>query len=84
MKTSLKLIVTIAVLFIFSGTSFSQPFPQYTLEVKNSDIIDPNTMVFDLVFTHTDAVVWELAGWQFFFWAPAGLGNFPPGVGAAS
>jgi len=84
MKTSLKLIVTIAVLFIFSETTFSQPFPQYTLEVKNSDLPDPNTMVFDLVFTHTDAVVWELAGWQFFFWVPAGLGTFPAGTGTAS
>ncbi|MBK8984029.1 MAG: T9SS type A sorting domain-containing protein [Ignavibacteria bacterium] len=84
MKNPLRLIVTIVAFFILTEVTLAQPFPQYTLEVKNSDLTDPNTMVFDLVFTHTDAIVWELAGWQFFFWVPEGLGTFPAGTGAAS
>ncbi|MBK8984027.1 MAG: T9SS type A sorting domain-containing protein [Ignavibacteria bacterium] len=87
MKNSLKFIVavvTIAALFFSTEVTLAQPYPQYTLEVKNSNLTDPNTLVFDLVFTHTDTLVWELSIWQFFFWVPEGLGTFPPGFGAAS
>ena len=84
MKKTFRLFSVLFALVLFTNVSFSQPFPQYTLEVKNSDILDPNTMVFDLVFTHVDAVVWELAGWQFFFWVPATLGTFPGGFAGNS
>jgi len=80
MKKTFKLFSVLFALVLFTNVSFSQ-IPQYTLEVKNSDILDPNTMVFDLIFTHTNADLYEVAGWQFFFWVPATLGTFPVGFG---
>ncbi|MBS1518940.1 MAG: T9SS type A sorting domain-containing protein [Bacteroidetes bacterium] len=62
-----KLIYTIFFLSIFiSAVSFSQ-IPSYTLEVKNGNFVNANTFTFDIVFTHTDANVWETASWQYFF-----------------
>ncbi|MFZ1321248.1 MAG: hypothetical protein WAT71_06790, partial [Ignavibacteria bacterium] len=83
MKKTFKLFSVLFALVLFTNVSFSQ-IPQYTLEVKNSDILDPNTMVFDLIFTHTNADLYEVAGWQFFFWVPATLGTFPVGFGGNS
>jgi hypothetical protein len=66
MKKTLKLFVTLFALVLFANVSNAQ-IPSYTLEVKNGVQVDANTYTFDMVFTHTDATVWETAGWQFFF-----------------
>ena len=87
MKKTVKLFATLFALVVFSNISFGQAttnIPQYTLEVKNANLVNPNKLVFDLVFTHTDAIPLQLAGWQFFFRAPQTLGTFPVGFGAAS
>ncbi|MBK8984026.1 MAG: T9SS type A sorting domain-containing protein [Ignavibacteria bacterium] len=87
MKKTLKLFVTLFALVLSTNLVFGQAttnIPQYTLEVKNSVLVTPNRLVFDLVFTHTDAIPLQLAGWQFFFRAPQTLGTFPTGFGSAS
>ncbi len=66
MKKTVKLFVTLFALVLFANVSFAQ-IPQYTFEVKNGVLVNPNTYTFDMVFTHTDATALELAGWQFFF-----------------
>ncbi|MBS1518737.1 MAG: T9SS type A sorting domain-containing protein [Bacteroidetes bacterium] len=66
MKKSLKLMIAIFAVVVFANVTFAQ-IPSYTLEVKNGVLVDANTFKFDIVFTHTDANVWETAGWQYFF-----------------
>jgi len=66
MKNLTKFLVILTVITISSNLSFSQ-IPQYILEIKNGVVVDPFTATFDVVFTHTDANVLEVAGWQFFF-----------------
>ncbi|MBK9334722.1 MAG: hypothetical protein IPM96_20570 [Ignavibacteria bacterium] len=79
--------IYLIVFLLISEITFGQAttnIPQYTLEVKNFSFITPEKLVFDLVFTHTDAIPLQLAGWQFFFRAPQTLGTFPAGTGAGS
>ena len=82
MKT-LLLFISLFALFLTAGTSGAQT-PQYFLEAKNGVQVDANTFTFDLVFTHTDANVWELAGWQFFFRIPQSFVTLPAGTGSNS
>ncbi|HRI86500.1 MAG TPA: T9SS type A sorting domain-containing protein [Ignavibacteria bacterium] len=87
MKKTVKLFVTLFALVLFANVSFAQPttnIPQYTLSVQNANLVDPNNLVFDLVFTHTDAIPLELAGWQFFFRIPVGIGTLGFLTGANS
>ncbi|MBK8983788.1 MAG: hypothetical protein IPM38_16090 [Ignavibacteria bacterium] len=82
----MKKFIYLIVFLLISEITFSQAttnIPQYTLEVKNFSLITPEKLVFDLVFTHTDAVPLQLAGWHFFR-APQTLGTFLPGFGSES
>jgi len=83
MKKTLKLFVTLFAIVLFANASFAQ-VPQYTLEAKNGVQLNANQYTFDLVFTHTDATVMQLAGWQFFFLVPQSFGTLAPGFGSAS
>ncbi|HQY20444.1 MAG TPA: hypothetical protein PLX80_06305, partial [Ignavibacteria bacterium] len=71
-----NLLITIFICFIFNVSPLRSQTPQYTLEVKNLtwspgvNQFGGSTLQFDLVFTHTDATVMQLAGWQFFFKLP--------------
>jgi len=89
MKKTLKLFVTLFAIVLFANASMAQ-VPAYTLEVKNSNWapgvnqFGGSTLQFDLVFTHTDATVMQLAGWQFFFKLPQTAGTLAAGFGALS
>jgi len=83
----MKKFLYLLLFLLISEVTFAQAttnIPQYTLEVKNFSFITPEKLVFDLVFTHTDAIPLQLGGWQFFFRAPQTLGTFPAGTGAGS
>ena len=83
----MKKFIYLIVLLLISEITFSQAttnIPQYTLQAKNFNFVTPEKLVFDLVFTHTDAIPLQLAGWQFFFRAPQTFGTFLPGFGSAS
>ncbi|MBK9334720.1 MAG: PKD domain-containing protein [Ignavibacteria bacterium] len=83
----MKKFVYLLLFLLISEVTFAQAttnIPQYTFEVKNFSFVTPNKLVFDLVFTHTDAIPLQLAGWQFFFRAPQTLGTFPAGTGSGS
>ncbi|MBK9333282.1 MAG: hypothetical protein IPM96_12960 [Ignavibacteria bacterium] len=72
-----KILIFITI-FIISEISFAQPttiIPQYTLVAKNFNVINSYQMTFDLVFTHTDSITLDLAGWQFFYKVPVGIGT---------
>ncbi len=78
------LFISFLILSEFSIAQTSTIIPQYILEAKNFDLVNSNKLVFDLIFTHTDSIPLQLAGWQFVFRAPQTLGNFPAGMGAGS
>jgi len=87
MKKTVKLFATLFALVVFSNISFGQAttnIPQYLLEAKNGVQVDANTYTFELIFTHTDAIPLQLAGWQFFFRVPQTFGTLFAGFGAAS
>jgi len=85
-----NLLITIFICFIFYVSPLRSQTPQYTLEVKNLtwspgvNQFGGSTLQFDLVFTHTDATVMQLAGWQFFFKLPQTAGTLAAGFGALS
>lgn len=83
MKKTFKLFVTLFAIALFANASFAQ-VPQYTLEAKNGVQVNANTYTFDLVFTHTDATVMQLAGWQFFFKLDQAFGVVGTGTGLNS
>ncbi|HQY19720.1 MAG TPA: hypothetical protein PK294_00350 [Ignavibacteria bacterium] len=82
MKKIIFILILISQLIIINESSAQ--IPQYTLEAKNFNLVSPYLLKFDLVFTHTDATVMQLAGWTFFLRGPQSLGTFYAGFGSAS
>lgn len=78
------ILFTFVFCFVFYTSPVSSQIPQYTLVAKNFNQVNPTTLTFDLVFTHTDATVMELAGWQFFFKMPQTFGVIGTGTGLNS
>lgn len=79
-----NILLTFVFCFIFYTSPVSSQIPQYTLEAKNFDLRNDTTLTFDLVFTHTDTTVMQLAGWQFFFKVPQTIGTLSSGTGPSS
>ncbi|MFZ1322756.1 MAG: T9SS type A sorting domain-containing protein [Ignavibacteria bacterium] len=83
MKKIYTLYTFILLLVVFVNTNFAQ-VPTYTLEAKNGVRVSPTVYTFDMVFTHTDAILMQLAGWQFFFRLDQAFGDVGTGTGLNS
>ena len=79
-----KLLFSVIIIFLFQISPVRSQIPKYILQAKNFTVTNPTTLKFDLVFTHTDAVVMRLAGWQFFFKMPQTFGVIGTGTGLNS
>lgn len=79
-----NLMFTFIFCFILIVNPLRSQIPQYTLVAKNFTQASPTVLKFDMVFTHTDATVMQLAGWQFFFKLDQSIGVVGTGTGLNS
>ena len=83
MKKINTLYIIILLIVFFVNTNYAQ-VPAYTLEAKNGVRVSPTVYTFDMVFTHTNSTVMQLAGWQFFFRLDQAFGVVGTGTGLNS
>jgi len=79
-----NLLLSFIIILLFQINTVRSQVPQYTLEAKNFNAVGNSFVIFDLVFTHTDATVMQLAGWQFFFKLDQAFGVVGTGTGLNS